>query len=51
MIEKRPKILEIRRTLKKADKVYNPQERINLRNWVNKEIGFYEKKFAKFIAY
>lgn len=51
MIDKRPEIMEIRTTLKKADKVYTTEERINLRTWVNNEIGFYPKQFSDFIVY
>lgn len=41
LMEARVKAMKIRNELKKLDKVYTPEERIELRHRVNKEIGIY----------
>jgi hypothetical protein len=47
LMEKRAIAMKIRNELKKADKVYSPSERIELRNKINEQIGIYPFGFEK----
>jgi hypothetical protein len=47
LMEKRAIAMKIRNELKKADKVYSPSERIELRNRINEQIGIYPFGFEK----
>jgi len=49
LVELRPKIIQIRNRLRNLNKVYTPNQRIELRNSLNKEIGIYKDKFAKWM--
>ncbi len=48
LIELKPRLQKIVNHYKKLNKVYNPVQRIKLRNKLNEELGIYPKEYAVF---